>query len=111
MSAQMANQAAPVLLRATELDQQQPAARLEDTHHCEDGGVGGGIGKEVNDRRAEHDVEGRFGEWQRLGPSQLEIDCGASSCCLFARARSSRAMRPARIPYPPGRPGALQQWR
>src|SRR5262249_3425510 len=82
--------------RATEVDQQQPAARLEDTHHFPDAEMARAIRKAVDDRRAEHDVEGRFGEWQRLGPSQLEIDCGASSCCLFARARCVQPEYPTR---------------
>src|SRR5258708_19869003 len=72
MSAQMPNQAVPFSLRATEIDQQQPAVRLEDTHHFSDAEMARTSWKPVEDRRAHHDVEFRFGELQRLSPSQPE---------------------------------------
>lgn len=96
MRAQMPNQAVPFSLRATEIDQQQPAVRLEDTRHFPDAEMTRTIRKAVEDRRAQHDVECRLGERQRLGASQLEVDFGASSCRLFARASDhlSRCVQP-----------------
>src|SRR5258708_20470091 len=96
MSAQMPNQAVPFPLRATEIDQQQPAVRLEDTRHFPDAEMTRTIWKAVEDRRAQHDVECRFGERQRLSASQLEVDFAASSCRLFAPATAhlSRCVQP-----------------
>src|SRR5260370_34324420 len=96
MSAQMPNQAVPFSLRATEIDQQQPAVRLENADHFADAKIARAIWKAMEDRRAQHDVECRLGERQRLSASQLEVDFGASSCRLFARASDhlSRCVQP-----------------
>src|SRR5260221_13682145 len=96
MSAQMPNQAAPFSLRATEIDQQQPAVRLEDTRHFRDAEFIRTIWKAVEDRSAQHDVECSLGKRQRISASQRESDFGDGSCRPFPRATADlcRCHRP-----------------
>jgi hypothetical protein len=92
MSAQMRNQAVSFSFRATEIDQQQPAVRLEDTRHFPDAERTRAIWKAVEHRRAQHDVECGLGERQRLHASHLELDFGAGPRCLFAGVGAAMAM-------------------
>ncbi len=58
----MPNQAVLFSLRATEINQQQPAVRLEDTYHFSDAEIARVSWKALEDCRTEHDVECRVGE-------------------------------------------------